>query len=79
MAFVRSGKDFQPHRPDRTQSIEYRLIFAVCFAVFLSAALIEKILPLRAAFGRADMHKSSTVFSSAASSARTCAAYAFMG
>lgn len=59
--------------------IEYRLIVAIAFLVFLVAAIVEALLPhnLVARFtGRA---KGKSIFQRARDSARTCAAYAFMG
>ncbi|MEQ1651845.1 MAG: hypothetical protein ABL897_05095 [Hyphomicrobium sp.] len=65
--------------PTKSKPIEYRLIFAVAFLVFLVAAIIESLLPhnLVARFARNAPRKS--VFQKAKDSASTCAAYAFMG
>lgn len=63
----------------RTESIEFRLIFIAAFAVFLVAATVERILPMRWLRKRADRSPRKSIFEQAKEAANTCAAYAFMG
>ncbi len=65
-----------PSKFKRTESLEFRLIFAAAFAIFLVAALAERLLPHRW------LHQSAarkSVLEQAKEAANTCAAYAFMG
>ena len=78
MAFVRSDRDYSAQRHDKSETLEFRLIFGVTFAVFLAAALVESLLPLRW-FSRENAGARKTIIERAADAARTCAAYAFMG
>lgn len=65
-----------PSKFKRTESVEFRLIFAASFAIFLVAALVERLLPHRW-LNRTVARK--PVLEQAKEAANTCAAYAFMG
>lgn len=73
MALVLTTQDPPRLRRDASETLQFRMIFAVCFAVFLFAALLERLLPWT--WGRG---KTSPI-SRAWQSARTCTTYAFMG
>lgn len=60
----------------RRCSLEYRFIFAICFSVFLCAAIVERLMPWNW-IRRASPRRS--VFEQAKEAAGTCTAYAFMG
>ncbi len=79
MAFVRSDRDYQSSRSGKSETLEFRLIFAVTFAVFLFAGVIEAMLPFRWSRQNAQRNPHKSIFERAAEGARTCATYAFMG
>lgn len=79
MAFVRSDRDDRPHRSNKSETLEFRLIFAVTFVVFLAAGLIESLLPFNWFGRRTDNGPRKSFVERASDGARTCAAYAFMG
>ena len=56
--------------------IQFRLIYAICFGLFLLAAVIKRLLPWTW-FVRAESKRQS-VFEQARNAAGICAAYAFM-
>lgn len=60
----------------RRSSLEYRLIFFVCFAVFMAAAIVERLMPWN--WVRPTKPRRSA-FEQAKAAAGTCTAYAFMG
>lgn len=74
-----NGRTHAASAPRKGKPVEYRLIFAVAFLVFLAAAVVEALLPhnVLARFTGSSNRKS--IFQRARDSARTCAAYAFMG
>jgi len=58
-------------------NVEFGLIYAICFGLFLIAAVVQKILPWRWFGHRKDaLHKS--IFAQARNAASICATYAFM-
>lgn len=63
----------------RNETLEYRALFAVTFAVFLVAAAAEAMVPrrLRSRAVRGDADE--TIIHRASTGARNCVAYAFMG
>ncbi len=62
------------HRRARLQdAVEYRILFAVCFVVFLPAALLKRVLP-----GRPRTGTRLSVLAEARSAAHATAGYAFM-
>jgi hypothetical protein len=63
----------------RAESIEFRLIFAAAFVVFLVAAIGERMLPTRWIRDASAADKRPTIVAQAKAAANTCAAYAFMG
>ncbi len=64
-------------RRSEPESVHFRLLYAVCFGVFLIAAAVQRILPWHWFGGGKDkMHQS--IFAQARSAAGICAAYAFM-
>lgn len=73
MALVLTRQEAPRLRRHTTETLQFRLIFAVCFAVFLAAAVIERLLPWNWTRGRP------SPVAHAWQSARTCATYAFMG
>jgi hypothetical protein len=73
MALVLTRQDAPRSKRDATLPLQFRLIFAVCFAVFLTAALLERLLPWTWRRGKA------APITRAWQSARTCTTYAFMG
>lgn len=73
MALVMTRHVVPRVRRDAALPLQFRLIFAVCFAVFLIAALLERLLPWTWRRGKA------SPFAQAWQSARTCTTYAFMG
>lgn len=85
-AGVRAGsaRPQKPHahplaRWKRNETLEYRALFAVTFAVFLVAALAEALIPRR---WRRPAHRdraNETIIHRASTGARNCVAYAFMG
>ena len=76
---LHDGRTHSASAPRKAKPIEYRLIFAVAFLVFLAAGIVEALLPhnLIARFTGHGTGKS--IIQRARDSARTCAAYAFMG
>ncbi len=60
----------------RKESIEFRLLYGVTFAVFLAAALVEAINPFRS---RVRDQKAESIIQKARFGAQTCVKYAFMG
>ncbi len=76
MAFTMDNRPKSLSKFKRTESLEFRLIFAAAFAVFLVAATVERLLPL-GWFKRGQSRKS--IIEQAKEAANTCAAYAFMG
>jgi hypothetical protein len=67
---VRSG------RRGESETIQFGFLYAVCFGIFLVAAVIQKILPWHW-FGR-DGAMSQSIFAQARNAAGICATYAFM-
>jgi hypothetical protein len=63
----------------RTESIEFRLIFAAAFVVFLAAAIVERLVPRRFFARVRPAGERKSIFEQAKGAANTCAAYAFMG
>lgn len=76
MAFTMDNRPKSLSKFKRTESVEFRLIFAAAFAVFLIAATVERMLPL-GWLKRGQSRKS--IIEQAKEAANTCAAYAFMG
>lgn len=67
------------HEHRRWDGVEYRLIWAAAFAVFLAFGLVEKVLSVAASsVGLLDQQHGSVV-ARAGEAARRCATYAFMG
>jgi hypothetical protein len=74
MALALTVKKDPPHvKRDAMETIQFRIILAACFSVFLVAALIELLLPW------SWRRQRPSPIASAWRSARTCTAYAFMG
>jgi hypothetical protein len=63
----------------RKDAIEYRLIFAASFIVFLIAAVAERLMPWRWLLNRRPGTQGRSVLGQARESAGICTAYAFMG
>jgi hypothetical protein len=61
------------------RSIEFRIIFAVSFAFFLLAAVVERLLPWKWLALRPERKRQQTIFEQAWEAAGTCTTYAFMG
>jgi len=64
-------------RRAKPNSVEFRLLYAICFGLFLIAAVIQKILPWRWFGHRKDSLRQS-IFAQARNAAGICAAYTFM-
>jgi hypothetical protein len=74
MALALTTKEGPPHvKRNGMETIQFRLILAVCFAVFLIAALFERLLPW------SWRRQRPSPIAHAWRSAHTCTAYAFMG
>jgi hypothetical protein len=74
------AKDSASHvRRDAKKSIEYRVIFPVCFAVFLLAGIFERLMPWSWFAPARHVGASSSLIEQAWGAAGTCTAYAFMG
>lgn len=65
-------------RADMADAIQYRMIYAVCFAVFLVAAIIERAMPWTWLGSRAKAERRQSILEQAGEAAGTCATYAFM-
>jgi hypothetical protein len=64
-------------RVDLADAVQYRLIYAICFAVFLVAAIIARVMPWNWQRQRgADRRQS--ILEQAGEAAGTCTTYAFM-
>lgn len=80
MAFAIDGdRTRSSSHQKKNGTIEYRLIFAVTFLVFLCAGLFESLLMMRWLGLSPRTGKGKSVVQRARDSANTCAAYAFMG
>ncbi len=77
MAIDMTGHERHAHS-DRKPSIEYHLIFAASFSIFLVAAMLERLMPWTWLNTIKDRRPPS-VFARAWDAAKTCSAYAFMG
>jgi hypothetical protein len=74
MALALTTKESSSHvKRHGVETIQFRLILAVCFGVFLIAALIERLLPW------SWRRRKPSPIAQAWRSAHTCTAYAFMG
>lgn len=70
--------DRQPRRATRRKDVsEYRLIFGVCFAIFLVAAVVSRLLPWSWRLSP-DEPKRKSVVEEAYDAASTVLPYAFM-
>lgn len=56
---------------------QFRLLYAVCFSMFLLAAVIQRCLPWTW-FGNRDGAMRPSIFTQARNAAGICASYAFM-
>jgi hypothetical protein len=63
----------------RAESLEFRLIYIAAFVVFLIAATVERIVPLRRLLSGATAGARKSILEQAKDAANTCAAYSFMG
>jgi hypothetical protein len=66
-------------RRDSREGLEYRLIFGVCFVVFLLAGVVERLLPWSWHLPARDMRPALSLLQQAWGAAGTCTAYAFKG
>lgn len=64
-------------RRGEPETIQFRLLYAVCFGIFLVAAVIQKVLPWHW-FGRGAQSMHQSIFAQARNAAGICATYAFM-
>jgi hypothetical protein len=64
-------------RAAKSETIQFRLLYAICFGIFLSAAVIQKVLPWRWFVSREGTIRQS-IFAQARNAAGICATYAFM-
>jgi hypothetical protein len=73
-------KGVTPHvHRDMRESVEYRLIFGICFAVFLLAGVVERLMPWSWLAPSRDRGPPLSVVQQALGAAGTCTAYAFKG
>lgn len=66
-------------RRDARESLEYRLIFGVCFIVFLLAGVVERLVPWGWHVPTRDTRPPQSLLQQAWGAAGTCTAYAFKG
>ncbi len=59
------------------EPIQFRLFYAICFMIFLVAAVIQKCLPWTW-FGHREGGMRQSIFTQARNAAGICATYAFM-
>lgn len=59
------------------EGFQYRLLYAICFSIFLIAAAVRKALPWRW-FRRAGGTMRQSIFAQARNAASICATYVFM-
>ena len=75
-----SGPHREWHRRrDTREGIESRLIFSVCFLVFLLAGIFERVLPRSWRSASRDPNAPRSLVEQAWGAAGTCTAYAFKG
>lgn len=72
----RSGSSAR--RTDMADAIQYLVIYAVCFAVFLVAAIIERAMPWTWLGSRSSTERRPSILEQASEAAGTCTTYAFM-
>lgn len=63
----------------RRNSFEFRVIYFMCFAVFLTAAIVERLLPWNWQTQARNAGRRRSIIEQAREAAGTCTAYAFMG
>jgi hypothetical protein len=73
---VLAGSSVPLTRHRKNEAREFRLIFAVCFAVFLVAALVARLL---APFGARAAGPRRSIIDEARTAAQTSLPFAFMG
>ena len=64
-------------RRGEEEGLQFRLLYAICFSLFLIAAAIQRVLPWRW-LGRAGGTAHHSVFAQARNAAGICATYVFM-
>jgi hypothetical protein len=64
-------------RRGEVEGLQFRLLYAICFSLFLIAAAIQRVLPWRW-LGRAGGTAHHSVFAQARNAAGICATYVFM-
>lgn len=64
-------------RRGEVEGLQFRLLYAICFCLFLIAAAIQRVLPWRW-LGRAGATAHHSVFTQARNAAGICATYVFM-
>jgi Antenna complex alpha/beta subunit len=79
MALALSNQSTSQGKRGAKRPIEFRIIFAVCFAVFLLAAVVERLLPWKWLAPRSEGKRHLSIFEQAWEAAGTCTTYAFMG
>lgn len=65
-------------RSDMADAIQYRAIYAVCFAVFLLAASLARLMPWTWLAHPDGTTRRPSIFEQASEAAGTCTTYAFM-
>ncbi len=68
-----SGRAQVPSRRDASELIQFRVLYATCFGLFLIAGVVHRLLPWTS-FGR----ERPSVLEQARNAAGVCATYAFM-
>jgi hypothetical protein len=63
----------------RKDSLGFKLIFAVTFAMFFGVAIVDRLVPLRWIMGLAKSENYMAIFTEAKAAAATYTPFAFMG
>jgi hypothetical protein len=63
----------------RKDTLGFKMIYAAAFAVFLVAAILDRLIPLRWIMGATGSEKYLAILSEAQSAAKTYTPFAFMG
>jgi len=69
----------EPRGRAKSDQVDFNLIFAMCFVVFLLAAIGQRLLPGYWMGGQHGIFARKSVIAQALDSARTVVPYAFMG
>jgi hypothetical protein len=65
-------------RTDLVEAMQYRIIYAICFVVFLVGAVLERAAPWAWLARRSNSERRPSILEQAGEAAGTCTTYAFM-